>query len=283
MATALASLRIVLVEPAGALNVGAVARIMKNMGLHHLVLVNARCDPLSADARQMAVHAIDVLEAAEQVTSVSDALRGCQRAIATTGQEHTTLNITLEHPRSALPWLLKPSKGGNTASALIFGREDRGLTNEELNLAQRFVQIPSSSVYRSLNLAQAVAICCYELYTWAAASGEQGEQTAEAQRRGGEEKMQAGEAGGAAPGLAELALREELERYYQHLEGLLLTIGYLYPHTASSRMKKLRRLFNRAYPSGTEVAMLQGIVSQVEWALGRIKGADEEGEMRGEG
>jgi tRNA/rRNA methyltransferase len=60
---------------------------------------------------------------------------------------------------------------------------------------------------------------------------------------------------------------DALEAYYQHLEALLLEIGYLYPHTASSRMEKFRRLFNRAYPSTQEVAMLRGMISQMNWAL----------------
>ncbi|MDX2099503.1 MAG: RNA methyltransferase [Leptolyngbyaceae cyanobacterium bins.59] len=85
----LAKIRIVLVEPAGPLNVGSVARVMKNMGLHHLVLVNPQCDPLSFEARQMAVHAGEVLESAVRVDSLPEALQGCQRAIATTGRPHT--------------------------------------------------------------------------------------------------------------------------------------------------------------------------------------------------
>jgi tRNA/rRNA methyltransferase len=250
----LSGIKIVLVEPAGPLNVGAIARIMKNMGLSRLVLVNPQCDPLGTEARQMAVHAIDVLKSAQRVPTLSTALHGCQRAIATTGRDRTTLNIALESPRAALPWFFQPAQGLTDLQecALIFGREDRGLTNEELNLAQRFIRIPASEAYLSLNLAQAVAICCYELYTVAAAS-----------------EADEGLPTGAIPDpvQANPAQLDQLERYYQHLEALLLKIGYLYPHTAVSRMEKLRRLFNRALPSAEEVAMLRGIVSQMEWCL----------------
>jgi tRNA/rRNA methyltransferase len=83
---ALARVRIVLVEPAGPLNVGAVARVMKNMGLRTLVLVNPQCDPLGIEARQMAVHGVDILEAAQCVATLPAALTGCQRAIATTAR-----------------------------------------------------------------------------------------------------------------------------------------------------------------------------------------------------
>jgi tRNA/rRNA methyltransferase len=174
----LATVRIVLVEPAGALNVGSIARVMKNMGLKQLVLVNPQCDRFSDEARQMAVHAADVLESAQEVPTLLDALHDCHRIVATTGRDHTTLDITLEAPRSALPWLLEPVKLPEPSepsepseqstqaigSALIFGREDRGLTNEELNYAQRHIFIPTSDIYPSMNLAQAVAICCYELH-----------------------------------------------------------------------------------------------------------------------
>jgi tRNA/rRNA methyltransferase len=208
-------IRIILVEPAGALNVGSVARVMKNMGLTQLVLVNPQCDRFSDEARKMAVHAADILEEARIVESLPDAIAGCQRIIATTGRDRS-LPTALELPRTALPWLLE------TPSALIFGREDRGLSNEELNYAQRFVKIPASSDYQSLNLAPSVAVCAYELYLAATTPENSSIYTAP-----------------PAP-------VEAVERYYKQLETLLLKIGYLYPHTSVSRMEKFRRLYNRA-------------------------------------
>ena len=155
--TAAPNIRIVLVEPAGPLNVGSVARVMKNMGLHQLILVNPQCDHLGEEARLMAVRAADILENARVVESLPEALVGCTRAIATTGDDRP-FATKREEPADALPWLLE------APSALIFGREDCGLTNTELNYAQRLIRIPSSDAYTSLNLAQAVAVCCYELY-----------------------------------------------------------------------------------------------------------------------
>lgn len=253
-AVSLAAVRIVLVEPAGALNIGSVARVMKNMGLRHLVLVNPQCDPQGAEARQMAVRGFDILEAATQVKTLPEALIGCQRAIATTGADRTALNVKLELPRQALPWLLQSPPEAPVASALIFGREDRGLTKEELNYAHRCVQIPTSPAYLSLNLAQAVAICCYELATCAA------EGAAE------EWVTLPDSALGAVPS-STLATVDRLEGYYQQLETLLLRIGYLYPHTAASRMEKIRRLYSRAQLSEAEVAMLRGMLTQMQWAL----------------
>lgn len=235
-------IRIVLVEPAGPLNVGSVARIMKNMGFYHLVLVNPQCDPHGTEARKMAVHGAEILETATIVSTLPEALEGCERAIATTSLDRS-LPTNLEHPRHSLPWLL------GYPAAVIFGREDRGLTNVELNYAQRFVRIPSDDAYPSLNLAQAVAICCYELY--------------QARTAGLSEQKD----NQSPPNLDSEAPLDTLEAYYQHLEALLLKIGYLYPHTASSRMEKFRRLFNRAYPSTQEVSMLRGIIRQINWAL----------------
>lgn len=258
--------RIVLVEPAGPLNVGSIARIMKNMGLHQLVLVNPQCDRLSFEARQMAVHAAEVLESAQEVGTLPEALQGCQRTIATTGRSHTTLNIALEPPRTALPWLLAPTLSDTSTAALIFGREDHGLTNEELNYAQRLVLIPTNPAYASLNLAQAVAICCYELHVY---------ETARTSQHQDNKNSPTPPLPHSPPSpllVSDLATFDALEGYYQHLETLLLQIGYLYPHTAASRMEKLRRLFNRSYPSATEVAMLRGILRQMEWSLKQDKG-----------
>lgn len=258
-------IRIVLVEPAGPLNVGSVARVMKNMGLRQLVLVNPQCDRLGPEARQMAVHAAEVLESAQEVKTLPEALQGCQRAIATTGRSHTTLNIPLEQPRAALPWLLTDAPETSIAtSALIFGREDHGLTNEELNHAQRLVLIPTNSEYSSLNLAQAVAICCYELHVHATTAQSQQTQSQQTQSQQTLPSVPL-----PSPHSPDLASLDALEGYYQHLETLLLQIGYLYPHTAASRMEKLRRLFSRSYPSTTEVAMLRGILSQMQWAIGK--------------
>ncbi len=253
--------RIVLVEPAGARNVGMVARVMKNFGLRHLVLVQPGCDHLGDEARQMAVHAGDVLEAATVVDALPGALRGCQRAIATTAR-HRTLDTKLETPHQALPWLLE-AEANPIQGALLFGPEDRGLSNEELNYAQRFIQIPSDPVYPSLNLAQAVAVCSYELYQWAIATPTIAPPT-DCQLNAA-----ASETAIALPReTPDPAALEQLEGFYQQLESVLLAIGYLYPHTTNSRMQKFRRLFGRSQLSVDELAMLRGILSQVEWAIG---------------
>jgi tRNA/rRNA methyltransferase len=230
--------KIILLEPAGELNLGSIARIMKNMGLKQLLLVNPHCNPHSETAKIMAVHGIDVLENAQIVPSLPLALAGCHRAIATTARSRT-LPTELETPKQALPWLLEEGM----VSALIFGPEERGLSNQELNYAQRFVSIPAHPEYPSLNLAQAVAVCAYELY------------------QASLDKQTAAEIS------TDLASLDALEAYYQHLESVLLKINYLYPHTATARMEKFRRLFNRTNLQQQELAMLRGILRQIEWTL----------------
>jgi tRNA/rRNA methyltransferase len=182
----------------------------------------------------MAVHADDVLEAAQVVESIPEALTGCDRAIATAVRSRSE-SIPLEHPRTVLPDLV------DTSAALIFGAEERGLSNDELKYAQRLVYIPASSEYVSLNLAQAVAVCCYELH----------------------QSLMVSEVAIAQNSSASL---DVLEGYYQHLETVLLKIGFLQPQTAPSRMEKFRRLFNRSQLSHEEVTMLRGILRQMEWA-----------------
>lgn len=244
----LAAVAIVLVEPAGALNVGSIARAMKNMGLRRLILVNPQCDPNSEEARRMAVHAADLLAKAEVVADLPAALAGCQRAIATTARSRA-LPTSLEPPRTALPWLLRAGP-----TALIFGPEDRGLSNAELNYAQRFVGIPTSDGYPSMNLAMAVAVCTYEL--------RQATLVADPQK-----PLPAPTELSPVLPLEDLAPLDSLEGYYQHLERVLLQIGFLYPHTAPARLEKFRRLYNRVGLTTEEVALLRGILRQTEWAV----------------
>jgi tRNA/rRNA methyltransferase len=257
--------RIVLVEPAGARNLGSVARVMKNFGLTTLVLVNPQCDHFSDEAMHMAVHAKELLETAIVLPDLPSALVGCHRVAATVGREE----MQAESLRSVTPWLLpdwskisqNPQTWGLGAadltqiqSAIVFGREDHGLSNAELKYAQRCITIPSNPDYPSLNLAQAVGICCYEL-----------------------SQQDSQNAAGSEP---ELSKRFELQAetieaapfqltnaFYVGLEELLLTIGYLHDHTAESRMTKFRLLLDRAVPTSHEMTMLLGILRQAKWAI----------------
>ncbi|GAB4342655.1 MAG: RNA methyltransferase [Cyanophyceae cyanobacterium] len=257
-ALALDRIRIVLVEPAGPLNLGAIARAMKNFGLSRLVLVNPQCDPLGGQARQMAVHAAELLTQAQQVTTLAEALGGCQHIVATVGRDVSTTELAIAPPAIAMAQLWQKATTGQTV-ALIFGREDRGLLNPEIALAHHLIRIPTSDAYGSMNLAQAATVCFYELFSRAIAPPPSPAMPS-APVIGEPTSATAGELTPPPP-------FEATERFYGDLEDLLLAIGYLYPHTAASRMQTFRKLLTRAQPSDRDLAMLRGILRQTRWAI----------------
>jgi tRNA/rRNA methyltransferase len=265
-------IRIVLVEPAGALNIGSIARVMKNMGLTQLVIVNPQCEVLGEEASRMAVHAIDLLVSAQIVPDLPTALQGCTRVIATTARDRA-IPTQLETPRQALPWLVASPE----STALIFGREDSGLTNAELNYATRYLRIPVGSDYSSLNLAQAVGVCAYELQVYASSLSSDltsSDLISSDLENSGLTSLGSSVSKNSQAFIAQqidVAPVEMIEGYYQHLETLLLEIGYLLPHTTTHRMEKLRRLYNRSQLSPNEVALLRGMLRQVSWAIDSSK------------
>ncbi|NMF58135.1 RNA methyltransferase [Pseudanabaena yagii] len=240
--------RIILVETAGARNLGSVARVMKNFGLSELWLVNPQCDRLSDEAIHMAVHAREILENAKIVESLPEALMGCQRAIATAGRiDKGDMKVT--NPPQGLSWLSQVA-----TSAIVFGAEDRGLSNAEIQHCQQVLQIPVNPDYPSLNLAQAVGVCCYQWQLLRDDPKSHENLTSQI----AQDLLK------SAP--IDLAPREDIEACYQQLEAVLLKIGYVYPHTAAHRLRKFRNIFDRANLSPSEVAMLRGILRQVNWA-----------------
>jgi tRNA/rRNA methyltransferase len=233
-------IRLVLVEPAGPLNVGSVARLCANFGIEELRLVAPRCDPLSEEARRMAVHGVGLLERAPHFSSLTAALADCTRVVATSGRREGE-PLPLLGPADALSWLL----AGPTSSpcALVFGREDRGLSNDELLQAGKLLHVGTGAAYASLNLSHAVAVVLHELHGLQGAS--------------------------APPPPAEPeepSRRDLLEDALADAEALLLEVGFLYPHTARARMAKLRGLLQRAQVRPEEVALLRGMVCQLRWA-----------------
>ncbi len=238
----LKEIRIVLVEPAGARNVGSIARVMANMGLQQLVIVNPQCDWISEEAEHMAVRGRDILTNAQIVADLPAALVDCRVVVATTHRD-IDLPQMPQPPAQALAKLWQVTGG----KAILFGREDCGLTNQELDLAQHYLRIPVAENYTSLNLAQAVGICAYELSQLAQA-----------------DLVPALPIQNFAPNFA---TADQIDRYFQHLEDLLLKVGYLQTHTAANRMSKLRKLANRATLSEEELALLWGTVKQIDWKL----------------
>jgi tRNA/rRNA methyltransferase len=246
------SVVVVLVEPAGPLNVGSVARLCANFEVAQLRLVAPRCDHLGTEARQMAVHGEGLLEQAGLFPSLAAALADCCRVVATSGRIETE-QLPLSEARPALAWLRQGADAGASPAALVFGREDRGLSNDELLQAGQVVRLATSPAYASLNLSHAVAICLHEL-----------------------QQAAHGHTGGAEPWVVndavmsdDLCSRGELEAALADAEALLLEVGFLYPHTARARMAKLRALLQRAQVLRPEVALLRGMVRQLRWAAHR--------------
>jgi tRNA/rRNA methyltransferase len=242
------NLQVVLVEPAGPLNVGSVARLCANFGIEGLRLVAPRCDPLGEEARRMAVHGLPLLERAIVFPSLNAALADCRRVVATSGRQEGE-PLPLCGPQQALGWLLE-GEDNDAPAAIVFGREDRGLGNDELLQAGRLLQIATGPAYASLNLSHAVAVVLHELQ--------------------GLRSLPPPLAATATPRpAAEPCPRGALEGALADAEDLLLEVGFLYPHTAHARMAKLRALLQRAEVSSAEVALLRGMVCQLRWASRR--------------
>lgn len=258
-------LHLVLVEPAGPLNVGSVARLCANFGLSSLRLVAPRCDPLSEEAMRMAMAGRPLLQEASRHPDLAAALADCGRVVACSGRPEGE-PLPLQPPDQALPWLL----AGSGPTALVFGREDRGLSNPELLQAGRLLCIPTPPQHPSLNLSHAVAIVLHALHQQRAQASRtlaDGEAPGIAIHPGSTPAIEPFPA--AAPAMPvgpEPCARQELEAALADAEALLLEVGFLLPHTAHARMQKLRGLLQRALPGSAEVALLRGMVSQLRWA-----------------
>ena len=152
---------VVLVEPSGPINIGSIARLCANFDISELRLVSPRCDPFDLDARRMAVKGLGILQKAEKFDSLIDAVEDCSRVVATCGRiDHG--GIPLNSSEEVFNWLLRTQSSDRVA--LVFGREDRGLTNQELQIAQRVITLKTSENYPSLNLSHAVAVVLYEFH-----------------------------------------------------------------------------------------------------------------------
>jgi len=251
------NVRVVLVEPSHPGNVGAVARAMKNMGFERLYLVKPRRFP-DEEATWRAASAGDVLDSAVVVNSLFEALSDCAFAVGASARERRIPWPILDARRASAEMVTRASQ---SEVALVFGREDRGLTNEELELCHLHVNIPTSDAYRSLNLAMAVQILCYELRMQVLF----------------EDLPESSDSDWDAP----FADVESLSRFYEHLEQTLIDIAFLDPAAPRQLMKRLRRLYNRIQIDEMELNILRGILTEtqkVAHELGALKTRSTQGE-----
>lgn len=231
---------IILVEPLHPGNIGAAARAMKNMGFRRLRLVKPTA-PFCTEARRMASGALDVLESAEVFQSLAEALADL----------HVTAGLTARTGKGRIrkldpQGLVRHLRAYPPQSRLgiVFGREDRGLTNEELDLCNLLVTIPTSPEHPSLNVAQAVLVVCYEFL---------------------KDRIHAAAVAQVQPRKTVPASSEELEALYRHGREVLLRIGFLHENNPDRILRVLRRIFGRIGLESREVSILRGVLRQMDW------------------
>lgn len=239
LSSILSDVRIVLVNTSHTGNIGSTARAMKTMGLSQLVLVDPVDEP-DGKASALAAGAGDVLANAKIVSTLEEAVQDCGLVVGTSARSRT------------LPWpMLEPRDCGEKLIsevekypvALVFGRENNGLSNEELQQCHFHVCIPANPEYSSLNLAAAVQTLCYEV------------------------RMAFLNKTRIADETREYPLSEDLERFYMHLEQTLSKTNFIIPQHPGMVMTKLRRLFNRARPETQELNILRGILASVNKSI----------------
>jgi len=236
------NVKVVLVGTSHSGNIGSAARAMKVMGLSQMVLVDPQCE-VDAQAVALAAGASEIALNAPVVSTLEEAVADCGLVVGSSARSRT-----LEWP------MLEPRECGERFAvegeqhpvALVFGRERTGLTNEELQRCHYHVCIPANPEYSSLNLAMAVQTLSYEV------------RMAHLNRQ--QQQYPPQEAQG-------YPRHQELERFYQHLEKVMLDTQFISEQQPGQVMNKLRRLFSRARPEGQEINILRGVLTAVEKSL----------------
>jgi tRNA/rRNA methyltransferase len=230
----------VLVRPKSAGNIGSAARAIKNMGFDDLRLVAPEASTQSNAAHAMAVHANDVLAHAKIFPTLGDAVADCHLTVGTTCRTGPYREAVLPLRECALE--LAEASAANRI-AMIFGTEDTGLTNLELKFCQKLITIPTSPEYASINLAQAVILCAYELRL-ALASGPSASANEPQQR----------------------ASATEVDAAMERLKESLLAIGFLPEENPEHIMFTLRAIFSRSGLMPRELEIINGIAKHTKWA-----------------
>jgi tRNA/rRNA methyltransferase len=231
-------IRIVLVRPIYGGNLGSVCRAMKNMGLGDLALVAPAATLDFAEAQKMAIHAVDILDRRRVHATLPEAVADCALVAGTTARP----GLYRSHSRAPREWAAHLVQAAQDERvAVVFGPEDDGLSNEELALCTQIVRIPSSPRYASLNLAQAVMICCYEIFLAAGEFEPPKERSPE------------------APSV-------KRERMFAIWREMLLRIGFCDEEKVDHMMMGVRRIFSRGPLSEADCNILMGVARQSRWA-----------------
>jgi len=238
--SALANIRIVLVNTSHPGNIGAAARVMKNMGLSQLYLVEPKAFP-HADSFAMAAGANDILDKAREVDSLEDALSGCQLVLGTTARSRKLRHQIVE-PREAA--IKTAELSSDFQVAIVFGRERTGLTNAEIDQCEILINIPTNPDFSSLNVASAVQILSYEL------------KLAHRDKTKQQQLKQAKH--------LEFASHNEIENYFVHLQQTIEQVGFLDTSHSPQIMPKLKSLYHRCNLEKSEINILRGILTAVD-------------------
>lgn len=238
---------IVLHRPRFPENIGASARAALNMGISRLVLVEPENCDLTRVVRMATHAALDVVENMEVFPDLRTALKPFSYVVGTTarlGGERQEVKA----PREVAARLV--SICAKNEVALVFGPEDRGLSNVDLRLCHELVTIPSAD-FSSLNLAQAVMVLCYELFL-------------------------AGRQERPKPFVPKLANRHELDAMYEHLKGIFVRINFINPENPDFWMRSIRRFFSRAGLQARDVKVIRGICRQMDWYAEQCRQQEDE-------
>jgi tRNA (cytidine32/uridine32-2'-O)-methyltransferase len=244
----LENIRIVMVATSHPGNIGAAARAMKNMGLKDLALVAPKLFP-HEDADARAAGAGDILESARVFSSLDDAIQDRHRVIGASARLRTIRWPQLT-PRACAALISK--EGRSQKSAIVFGREHAGLTNEELERCHYLLHIPCNPDFSSLNVAAALQVVSYELFQASLGTPAQTDEKD-----------------------SEPATGEEMESFHGHLIQTLFDIGFLHERKSSPALtRRLRRIFNRAALEKTDINILRGILTAVQIRTRRGKSSE---------
>lgn len=239
-----AGLRVVLLLPKRGANVGAACRAIKNMGAGQLVVVGGDYD--RDEARRISVHASDVFDSRFEAPSFEEAVAPAAFVVGTSPRDKPW-NIPVVPIDEA--FAEARARGLDASSvALVFGPEERGLSNEELACCHRVAYIPTAGEYSSLNLAQAVVVCLYE---WLQTT-----------RRGGDSRPPLPAESSPASAGSQTAALADLRR-------VLEEIGFLDSDQDDRVMATVASMLTRSGLDQREVNILRGMVRQIRWASRR--------------
>ncbi|EGR2570920.1 tRNA (cytosine(32)/uridine(32)-2'-O)-methyltransferase TrmJ [Vibrio cholerae] len=236
--------KVVLVGTTHSGNIGSAARAMKVMGLSQMVLVDPQCQ-VDAQAIALAAGASEIALNAQIYPTLEAAVADCGLVVGTSARSRT-LEWPMLEPRECGEKLI--SEANQHSVAMVFGRERTGLTNDELQLCHYHVCVPANPEYSSLNLAMAVQLLSYEV-RMAYLALQQSSQSSTLQE--------------------EYPRHQELERFYAHLEQVIMQTEFISAQQPGQVMNKLRRMFTRARPEAQEINILRGILTSIQKSISR--------------